>query len=113
MEALLVRRYCKNLRSRAAFRISSAYPWLQMVKAENVQGVNTLYYSEEWRGKHRISPLGYNLTPRGQNSPLGSKFAPRGKVKNGSQGGQMCCEKVAKWPPKIDQNESPPISWQI
>jgi hypothetical protein len=24
-----------------------------------------------------------NFTPRGQNSPLGSKFSPRGEVKNG------------------------------
>jgi hypothetical protein len=48
-------------------------------------GVNTLYCLEEWRGKHRISPPWDNFTPRGQNSPLGDKFAPRGEVKNGPQ----------------------------
>jgi hypothetical protein len=28
-------------------------------------------------------PYGDNFTPRGHSSPLGSKFAPRGEVKNG------------------------------
>jgi hypothetical protein len=51
--------------------------------------VNTLYCLEEWRGEQRISSPGDNFTPRGKksplvtNSPLGSKFAPRGEVKNG------------------------------
>jgi hypothetical protein len=36
-------------------------------------GVNTLYCLEECRGEH----------PQGTNSPLGSKFAPRGEVKKG------------------------------
>jgi hypothetical protein len=44
--------------------------------------MNTLYCLEEWRGEQRISPPGDNFTPRGQNSPLGVKFAPRGEVKN-------------------------------
>jgi hypothetical protein len=35
------------------------------------QGVNTLYYSEEWRGKQRISPPGDNFTPI-----QGTKFTP-------------------------------------
>jgi hypothetical protein len=48
-------------------------------------GVNTLYCLEEWRGEQRISALGDNFTPRGQNSPLGAKLSPRGKVKNGPQ----------------------------
>jgi hypothetical protein len=30
---------------------------------------------------------GVNFTPRGQNSPLGSKFAPKGEVKNVAQRG--------------------------
>jgi hypothetical protein len=46
-------------------------------------GVNTLYCLEEWRGEQRISPLGDTIHPWGTTSPLGSKFAPRGKVKNG------------------------------
>jgi hypothetical protein len=36
------------------------------------------YCVEEWRGKQRISPQGDNFT-------LGSKFAPRGEVKNEPQ----------------------------
>jgi hypothetical protein len=32
--------------------------------------------------KQIISPPGDNFTPRVQNSPLGSKFASRGEVKN-------------------------------
>jgi hypothetical protein len=32
-----------------------------------------------------LSPPGDNFTPRGQNSPLGVKFAPRREVKNGPQ----------------------------
>jgi hypothetical protein len=48
-------------------------------------GVNTLDCLEEWRGKQRISPPGDKLYPWGITSPLGSKFAPRGKVKNGPQ----------------------------
>jgi hypothetical protein len=36
-------------------------------------GVNTFYCFEEWRVKQRISPLG------GQNSPLGDNFATGGK----------------------------------
>jgi hypothetical protein len=36
----------------------------------------TLYW-EEWRGEERISPPGDNFTPMEQNSPWGSKFAPR------------------------------------
>jgi hypothetical protein len=55
--------------------------------------VNTLYCLEEWRGKKRMSPPGDNFTPRGQITPLGdnwgSKFAPRGEVKNGPQGCQI------------------------
>jgi hypothetical protein len=46
-------------------------------------GVNTLYCLEEWRGKHRISPPWDNFTPRGQNSPLGDKFAPGVKLRMG------------------------------
>jgi hypothetical protein len=51
--------------------------------------VNTLYCLEERRGEQIILPPGDNFTPRGQThpwgitSPLGSKFAPRGEVKNG------------------------------
>jgi hypothetical protein len=36
--------------------------------------VNTPYCLQEWKGEQRISP------------PWGSKFAPRGEVKNGPQG---------------------------
>jgi hypothetical protein len=46
--------------------------------------VNTLYCLEEWRREQRISPPGDKIHPWGTNSPLGSKFAPRGEVKNGS-----------------------------
>jgi hypothetical protein len=42
-------------------------------------GVNTLYFLEEW-GKQRISPPGYNYTPRRQNSPLGDNLVPGVKV---------------------------------
>jgi hypothetical protein len=51
--------------------------------------VNTLYCSEEWRGKHINAPPGDNFTPGdkiypwGTTSPLRSKFAPRNEVKNG------------------------------
>jgi hypothetical protein len=54
-------------------------------------GVNTLYCLEEQRGEQRISPPGDNFTarvkihPLGTTSPLGSKFAHRGEVKNGPQ----------------------------
>jgi hypothetical protein len=41
--------------------------------------VNTLYFFEEWRGKQRISPLGDNFIPRGQNSPLGGNFTAVGQ----------------------------------
>jgi hypothetical protein len=47
--------------------------------------VNILYCLEEWRGEQRISPPGDNFTPGGQLRPWGSKFAPRGEVKNGPQ----------------------------
>jgi hypothetical protein len=49
--------------------------------------VNTLYCLEEWLGEEIISPPGDNFS-RGKNYhwwttlPLGSKFAPRGEVKN-------------------------------
>jgi hypothetical protein len=49
------------------------------------------YCLEEWRAEQRILPPGDNCTPRGQNSPLGdnfdpgSKFSPRGQVRNGPQ----------------------------
>jgi hypothetical protein len=49
-----------------------------------------IYCLEEWRGIQRISPPGDNFTPKVQSSlpgenfaPLGSRFAPRGEVKNG------------------------------
>jgi hypothetical protein len=45
--------------------------------------VNTLYCLEKWRDKQIISPPVDNFTPRGQNSPLGAKFSPRGEVRNG------------------------------
>jgi hypothetical protein len=48
-------------------------------------GMNTLYCLEEWRGEQRISPPGDKIHPLGTTSPLGSKFAPRGEVKNGPQ----------------------------
>jgi hypothetical protein len=62
------------------------------------QGVNNLFYClEEWRGEQRISPPRDNFTPRGAkftpgwqlrswgtSHPWGSKFAPRGEVKNRS-----------------------------
>jgi hypothetical protein len=51
--------------------------------------VNTLYYLDEWRGKQRISPQwtkfipGDKIHPWGTTLSLGSKFAFKGKVKNG------------------------------
>jgi hypothetical protein len=44
--------------------------------------MNTLHCLEEWRSEQRISPQG-KLRPRGPNSLLGDKFAPRREVKNG------------------------------
>jgi hypothetical protein len=52
---------------------------------------STLRYLEEWRGKQKTSSPVDNFTPAPgdkihpwwTNSPLGSKFAPRGEAKNG------------------------------
>jgi hypothetical protein len=46
-------------------------------------GVNTLYCLEEWRGTQRSSPLGDKSPLWYKIHPWGSKFAPRGEVKNG------------------------------
>jgi hypothetical protein len=40
---------------------------------------------EEWKDEHIISPQGDKVDSWGTTSPLGSKFAPRGEVKNGRQ----------------------------
>jgi hypothetical protein len=47
--------------------------------------VGAAYCLEDWRGKQRISPPGDKINPWETTSPLGSKFAPRGEVKNGPQ----------------------------
>jgi hypothetical protein len=53
--------------------------------------VNTLYCLEEWSGKQRFSPPEDKYHPWDTTSPLGSKFAPSGEVKNGPQGpGEAC-----------------------
>jgi hypothetical protein len=44
-----------------------------------------LYCLEEWRVELRISPPGDKIQPRGTTSPLLSKFAPWGEVKNGPE----------------------------
>jgi hypothetical protein len=49
-------------------------------------GEHSRYCLEEW-GANRISD---NFTPRGQSSLLGSKFAPRGQVKNGPLESGFC-----------------------
>jgi hypothetical protein len=45
-----------------------------------------MYCLDEWKGEQRILPPGDSSTPRGPLRPWGSKFAPRGEVKNGPQG---------------------------
>jgi hypothetical protein len=66
-------------------------------------GVNTLYCLEEWRGKQTISLPGDNITPREQNSPLGTtsplgpKFAPRGEVKNVLPNREVSFESISIW----------------
>jgi hypothetical protein len=57
----------------------------------NPLGVNNVYFLDEWRGKQKISPPGITsppapgdkIHPWGTTVPLGSKYAPRGEVKNG------------------------------
>jgi hypothetical protein len=79
--------------------------------------MNTLYCLEEWRGKQRISPPGDNFTPtRGQNSPLGDKFAPgvkvfpRGEVKNGTP---VLAPKLGT-PDRQELSKTPPLpKWII
>jgi hypothetical protein len=44
--------------------------------------VNILYSSEEWRGEQRTSHPGDKIYPWGTTSRLGSKFSPKGEVKN-------------------------------
>jgi hypothetical protein len=72
--------------------------------------VNTLHCLEEWRGKQRISPPGDNFTPTGQNSPLGtnspqgSKFAPRGEVKNEPPNGAVAISVSNDEPGKKERN---------
>jgi hypothetical protein len=53
--------------------------------------MNTLYIVEFRRMEERTDNFtpGDNFTPRGETSPLGSKFAKRGEVKNGPQGDQI------------------------
>jgi hypothetical protein len=47
------------------------------------RGEHCTVYLEEGGVKQRISPTVDYFTPRGQNSPPGDNFAPRGEVKNG------------------------------
>jgi hypothetical protein len=59
-------------------------------------GMNTLHCLEEWRGKQRISLLGDKVHSWGTTSPLGSKFAPRGEVKNGPLFQRFSSTKLAR-----------------
>jgi hypothetical protein len=62
-----------------------------------------MYCLEKWRGEQRISPPGDNFTPIrglihpwGTNRPWGSKFDPRGEVKNGPLGSNSRREVLTK-----------------
>jgi hypothetical protein len=70
-----------------------AVKFVPLWECSPLEGVNTLYCLEEWRGEQRISAPGENFTPRWQKFTPGGQLRPWGHnlplVKNGPKGCQI------------------------